>query len=224
MEMMIKKFCQRYRLPEKSLHELLSHMTEYHFGKGESIVKEGERNSNFYILKKGIWRAYYMIDGTESSLWFAGTGEIAFSSWGYVNNEVSQVNIESVNESIAYSIAKPDLEELFNSSIELSNFGRKIFEQEILFIDSYTLAYGTPSAKERYLTLMEENPELLQYVPLKHLASYLYITTIFEQNTGRAEEKEINHPNTSIPFSESMLHNLSAPYLLRIYSVPNLYL
>ena len=24
--------------------------------------------------------------------------------------------------------------------------------------------------------LMEENPELLQYVPLKHLASYLYIT------------------------------------------------
>ena len=158
MEMMIKKFCQRYRLPEKSLHELLSHMTEYHFGKGESIVKEGERNSNFYILKKGIWRAYYMIDGTESSLWFAGTGEIA------------------VNESIAYGIAKPDLEELFNSSIELSNFGRKIFEQEILFIDSYTLAYGTPSAKERYLTLMEENPELLQYVPLKHLASYLYIT------------------------------------------------
>ena len=152
MEMMIKKFCQRYRLPEKSLHELLSHMTEYHFGKGESIVKEGERNSNFYILKKGIWRAYYMIDGTESSLWFAGTGEIAFSSWGYVNNEVSQVNIESVNESIAYGIAKPDLEELFNSSIELSNFGRKIFEQEILFIDSYTLAYGTPSAKERYLT------------------------------------------------------------------------
>mgnify|MGYP000553855351 CR=1 FL=1 len=178
MEMMIKKFCQRYRLPEKSLHELLSHMTEYHFGKGESIVKEGERNSNFYILKKGIWRAYYMIDGTESSLWFAGTGEIAFSSWGYVNNEVSQVNIESVNESIAYSIAKPDLEELFNSSIELSNFGRKIFEQEILFIDSYTLAYGTPSAKERYLTLMEENPELLQYVPEKSLMHLLRYSTI----------------------------------------------
>ncbi len=30
--------------------------------------------------------------------------------------------------------------------------------------------------KERYLTLMEENPELLQDVPLKYLASYLYIT------------------------------------------------
>lgn len=176
METMIKKFCQRYKLPEESLRELLSHMTEYHFGKGDTIVKEGERNTNFYILKKGIWRSYYMMDGTESSLWFAGTGEIAFSSWGYVNNEVSLVNIESVNESTAYCIAKPALEELFNQSIELANFGRKVFEQEVLLIDGYTVAYGTPSAKERYLTLMEENPELLQDVPLKHLASYLYIT------------------------------------------------
>lgn len=176
METMIKKFCQRYRLPEESLRELLSHMTEYHFSKGETIVQEGERNTNFYILKKGIWRSYYMMDGTESSLWFAGTGEIAFCSWGYVNNEVSLVNVESVNESAAYCIAKSALEELFNKSIGLANFGRKVFEQEILLIDSYTVAYGTPSAKERYLTLMEKNPELLQDVPLKHLASYLYIT------------------------------------------------
>ncbi len=176
METMIKKFCQRYRLPEENLRELLSHMTEYHFGKGETIVQEGERNLNFYILKKGIWRAYCMMDGTESSLWFARAGEIAFSSWGYVNNEASLINIDSQTESTAYCISKSDLEELFNNSLELSNFGRKIFEQEILYIDSYTVAYGTPSAKERYLTLMEDNPELLQYVPLKHLASYLYIT------------------------------------------------
>lgn len=58
-----KEILPKIQTPGKSLHELLSHMTEYHFGKGESIVKEGERNSNFYILKKGIWRAYYMIDG-----------------------------------------------------------------------------------------------------------------------------------------------------------------
>lgn len=176
METMIKKFCKRYRLPERSLLELLSHMTEYHFGKGELIVKEGERNSNLYIIRKGIWRAYFTSDGTDSSLWFAAPGDTAFSSWGYAYNEPSLANIESINESYAYGISKPELEELFNSSIELANFGRKMFEQEIVNIDNYTVAYGTPSAKERYLTLMEENPELLQDVPLKHLASYLYIT------------------------------------------------
>lgn len=177
METMIKKFCKKYKLTEKSLSELLSNMTEVSFSKGQLIIKEGERNSNFYLIKKGIWRAYYLTDGTENSLWFVGPGEAAFSSWGYVDGETSQLNIESVNDSTAYCISKTELEELFSSSIEMANFGRKIFEREILSVDNASVAYGTPpTAKERYLTLMEENPELLQDVPLKYLASYLYIT------------------------------------------------
>ena len=149
METMIKKFCKKYKLPESTLHELLSHMTEVRFGKRELIISEGERNSNFYLLKKGIWRAYYLTDGTENSLWFAAPGDTACSSWGYVDSEVSPINIESVNESIAYCISKPELEALFSHSIDMANFGRRIFEREILSVDSSTVAYGTPpTAKE----------------------------------------------------------------------------
>ena len=129
---MIKKFCKKYKLPENTLHELLSHMAEVRFSKGELIISEGERNSNFYLLKKGIWRAYYLTDGTENSLWFAAPGDTAFSSWGYVDSEVSLINIESVNESIAYCISKPELEALFSHSIDMANFGRRIFEREIV--------------------------------------------------------------------------------------------
>ena len=38
------------------------------------------------------------------------------------------------------------------------------------------MLFRSPRAEERYRTLMEESPELLQYVPLKHIASYLWIT------------------------------------------------
>ena len=42
----------------------------------------------------------------------------------------------------------------------MANFGRRICEREILSVDSSTVAYGTPpTAKERYMTLMEEKPE-----------------------------------------------------------------
>lgn len=177
METMIKKFCKKYKLPEKTLLELLSHTTEVSFSKGEVVIGEGERNSNFYLMKKGIWRAYYLAEGTEYSLWFVGPGDAAFSSWGYVDEKPSQIIIESVNDSMAYCIGKAEMEALFSHSIEMANFGRKIFEREILSIDRSSLAYSTPpTAKERYLALMEESPELLQDVPLKYLASYLYIT------------------------------------------------
>lgn len=129
---MIKKFCKKYKLPENTLHELLSHMAEVRFSKGELIISEGERNSNFYLLKKGIWRAYHLTEGTENSLWFAASGDTAFSSWGYVDGEVSPINIESMNESIAYCISKPELEALFLHSVDMANFGRRIFEREIL--------------------------------------------------------------------------------------------
>ena len=160
------------------MHELLSHMAEVRFSKGELIISEGERNSNFYLLKKGIWRAYYLTDGTEHSLWFAAPGDTAFSSWGYVDGEVSPVNIESVNESIAYCISKPELEALFSHSIDMANFGRRIFEREILSVDSSTVAYGTPpTAKERYMTLMVSG-----FLSLHHSA-------IPEPDTRRIKEK-----------------------------------
>lgn len=61
MEIMLKKFCKKYKLPEKSLFDLLSHMEEVSFSKGELIIRKGDRNSNFYLIKKAygehiIWQ------------------------------------------------------------------------------------------------------------------------------------------------------------------------
>lgn len=176
MKTMIERFSKKYKLPEKELLELLSYMREVRFGKGETIVKEGERNANFYILKRGTWRAYYLCDGVEVSVWFAVSGDTAFSSQGYVDNRPSSINIESINESVAYYISKPELEKMFSGSIEMANFGRQIFERGFLIADNYMLTYGMPRAKERYLTLLAQDVELLQEVPLKYLASYLFIT------------------------------------------------
>ena len=42
MEIMLKKFCKKYKLPEKSLFDLLSHMEEVSFSKGELIIRKGD--------------------------------------------------------------------------------------------------------------------------------------------------------------------------------------
>jgi hypothetical protein len=39
-----------------------------------------------------------------------------------------------------------------------------------------TERFSLQNMVEEIRTLMEESPELLQYVPLKHIASYLWIT------------------------------------------------
>lgn len=79
-------------------------------------------------------------------------------------------------DSVAYRISHAALNQLFSSSIGLANLGLRLMEHQLLLQENWLISSGSPRAKERYLTLIKETPELLQYVPLKHIASYLWIT------------------------------------------------
>ena len=176
MDTFVQKFCEKYSLPVALSLQLLEQMEKFTFRKGDFLVQEGERNSNFYIISKGIWRGHYLNDGVDVSVWFASEGEAMFSSWGYIESTPSLVSIEAMCDSELYGISKSKLEAFYASSTELANFGRRLFEQQFLSLENSIISGGSPRAKERYLTLLDENPELLQYVPLKHIASYLWIT------------------------------------------------
>ncbi len=129
MEAFIEKFSRKYNLSAADCLRLIGLMERRVFRKGECVVRQGERNSDFYIVSRGIWLGHYSDDGADVSVWFAGEGETLFSTWGYVGNEASKITIEAMCD-----------------------------------------------AEERYRALMAESPELLQVVPLKHIASYLWIT------------------------------------------------
>lgn len=176
METFEEKFRNRYQLSEADASALLSHMEEVRFKKKEVIVQEGTKNTNLYLIKEGIWRGHYLKDGVDTSIWFASKGEAAFSVWGYVDNSYSQISIEAMSDSIAYCISKAVLNELYSTSIDLANLGRRLMEHQLLTTENWLISAGSPRAKERYLTLIKETPELLLHVPLKYIASYLWIT------------------------------------------------
>lgn len=176
METFEEKFRNRYQLSEADASALLSHMEEVRFKKKEVIVQEGTKNTNLYLIKEGIWRGHYLKDGVDTSIWFASKGEAAFSVWGYVDNSYSQISIEAMSDSIAYCISKAALNELYSTSIGLANLGRRFMEHQLLTTENWLISAGSPRAKERYLTLIKEMPELLLHVPLKYIASYLWIT------------------------------------------------
>ena len=72
METFIEKFRNSYRLSETDTQTLLNYMEEVRFKKKEVIVHEGSRNGNLYLIKQGIWRAHYLKDGVDTTIWFAG--------------------------------------------------------------------------------------------------------------------------------------------------------
>lgn len=167
MKAFIEILREKYGLAQPEAEKLLEQMELLTYRKGEHIVREGERN---------IWRGHYLRDGVDISLWFAFQGDSIFSSWGYVAGLPSLVSIEAMSDSRVYRISKSKLETFFSSSVLFANIVRVIFERQFLDMENWMINGGAAQAKQRYLTLLEQNPELLQHVPLKHIASYLFIT------------------------------------------------
>lgn len=190
MEAFIEKFSRKYNLPAADCLRLIGLMERRVFRKGECVVRQGERNSDFYVVSRGIWLGHYLDDGADVSVWFAGEGEALFSTWGYVGNEVSKISIEAMCDAELYGISKADLEAFFARSAGAANFGRRLFEEQFLALENWMLSGGAPRAEERYRTLMEESPELLQYVPLKHIASPLDHAAVVEPHPGQTGEEK----------------------------------
>ena len=176
MEIFKEKFRNRYNLSEADVQTLLECMEEVEFKRKEYIVREGNKNTYLYIICKGIWRGHYLKDGIDVTLWFASEGEAAFSIWGYAANSCSLISIEAMCDSTAYRISSATLNNLCTSSVGLANLSRRLMEYQLLTTENWLISAGSPRARERYLTLIRETPELLQYVPLKYIASYLWIT------------------------------------------------
>lgn len=167
---------EKYGLSASESEQLLAQMERLTYRKGEHIVREGERNSSLYLVAQGIWRGHYLRDGVNISLWFASEGDTLFSSWSYVADRPSLTSIEAISDSTVFRISKQKMETFFASSIAFANIGRIIFERQFLDMENWMINGGAAQAKQRYLALLEQNPELLQHVPLKHIASYLMIT------------------------------------------------
>ena len=167
---------EKYGLSASESEQLLAQMERLTYRKGEHIVREGERNSSLYLVAQGIWRGHYLRDGVDISLWFASEGDTLFSSWSYVADRPSLTSIEAMSDSTVFRISKQKMETFFASSIAFANIGRVIFERQFLDMENWMINGGAAQAKQRYLALLEQNPQLLQHVPLKHIASYLMIT------------------------------------------------
>ncbi len=60
MKAFIEILREKYGLAQPEAEKLLEQMELLTYRKGEHIVREGERNSSFYLVADGIWRGHYL--------------------------------------------------------------------------------------------------------------------------------------------------------------------
>lgn len=143
--------------------------------KGDVLLEEGEKSRNGYFVLKGCIRTYYVVDGEEKTTAFYTEME-GLTPHCVTTNEPSEYFIACVEDSIL-TVANPDMEEeMFLKFPKFETLCRMLSEdllakQQIDF-DEFKIS----SPEQRYLSLQEKRPDLIQRVPQHQLASYLGIT------------------------------------------------
>lgn len=167
-----------YPLTDASRQSVVDLVREVSFHKGHKLIKADKIEHSIYLVKKGIVRAYANLDGNEITFWFGQEGDPVISMRSYVSGQKGYEDIELLEDCTFYELKISDLQKLFSKDIHLANWGRRFAEKELIKTEERLISRQFRPAIERYKELLHDHPDLVQRVPLGHIASYLGITQV----------------------------------------------
>ncbi|HUR66397.1 MAG TPA: Crp/Fnr family transcriptional regulator [Chitinophagaceae bacterium] len=145
------------------------------FAKKDIITEEGEIENHFNFIVKGLVRKFYRKGNQEINTQISFEGQMLLSQESFHSRQPSEYFIEAIEPTTLVSITHDDLEKLFNSSHRLEHLGRLIVTYSMVIKDRWQMQLVKMSPRERFLHFVTKNPELMQRVPQKYLASFLNI-------------------------------------------------
>ncbi len=145
--------------------------------KKEFLLRENQVSDDYLYLESGVMRTFlHDLNGEEITIDFFNADNIVFEITSFFNRVTSEANIQAITACTGHRISYEELNTLFHNKPAFRDFGRAILVKK--FIASQKRNYGmiNRTAKERYQDLLITKPQILQFAPLKYIASYLGVT------------------------------------------------
>jgi CRP-like cAMP-binding protein len=145
------------------------------FGKKELITKAGEVENRFSFIIKGLVRKYYKKGHQEINTQISFEGHLILSQESFYSRLPSEYFIETIEPTTVVTITHDDLEKVYASSHRMEHLARLLITYAMVIKDRWQIQLVKMTPRERFLNFVTKNPELMQRVPQKFLASYLNI-------------------------------------------------
>lgn len=145
--------------------------------KGELLITEGQTVTKTYFVTEGCLRSYYLDkDGKEHTLQFAVKDWWISDFIAIYNNELSTLTVECVTDSTIIEFNTNQLNNIYSEFPEFEVYQRKNLERHVVSLHKRILNQLQLTAPERYELFLKQYPDIEQYAPNYHIASYLGIT------------------------------------------------
>ena len=144
--------------------------------KGEYLCRKGEPTNVCGYVKSGYFK--YTVYGINKIGGFAFPEALVGDYPSCMDNAPAMFDIVAGKNSEAWIIDASILPKLFEEDIETGRQGRLFMQSAYVSLAKRYCALYAKSARERYVDLIHEHPQIEQDVPQKEIASYLQIDPI----------------------------------------------
>jgi CRP/FNR family transcriptional regulator, anaerobic regulatory protein len=167
---------QFHEVSEETLTYFASQFEEVRYPTKHVFQKEGDICRKVGFLHKGLVRNYFYRNNRECTSWFDFDGGLLGSMYSFFTQSPYSESIEMLEDCIVFETTYEKVAQtrvLFEDFDHLLNnvvlYGYYQIEERTKNLMAYT-------AVERYHLFFETHPDLINRIPVKHLASFLGVT------------------------------------------------
>lgn len=172
----LQNFIKEYiNLPDAGLKEITEKFKIKRIKKSGYLLRQGETCKDFVFVQKGCLRMYFIKDGVEISVWFAFPNSVASEIYSFISENPSDFFVQTIEDSELLYLPKSELNKLYKTHPKMQEMMRRFWEDILLHVVNRFSSLQNDTAEKRYLDLMA-NPEYLQRIPQKYLASFIGVT------------------------------------------------
>ncbi|MBU3821184.1 Crp/Fnr family transcriptional regulator [Flavobacteriaceae bacterium XHP0103] len=143
--------------------------------KNEIITPFGSIEDKAIFLVEGIIESAIENNGEIKIIDFVFPNNFICSYTSFLMNSPSDIQTKALTDCKVEYILKSDLEKAYQNSIVANKFGKHAAEQFLIKKIKRENEFLTLSAEERYVNLIDQNPEIIKSIPVHKIAKYLGI-------------------------------------------------
>jgi len=174
---LVKKIFDPYfEAPLEIWESFASFLKKNSYKKNEIIKGVNEKEKSLHIILEGSAGIFLWKDNSTICLDLCYENDFFGDYMSFLTQEPSELFTQAIEQTVILSISYSELNELYKSSEIGMIIGRVAAESLYIHKQTQQIDLLMLTAEERYLKLLERQPEIIQRTPQKHIASYLGIT------------------------------------------------
>jgi len=173
-DILISHIQNKVSLTEEQKTELRSFFSVKKLKKKQYLLQEGDVCKCLSFVNKGLLKSYFTDEkGGENINMFAFEGWWISDFKSFINQEKAVLNIDAVEETELLMITLEDYNKLMLKIPVMDRYFRILYQNSLVTKDYRLIASNSYTAEEKYLQLVQKNPEMIKRVPHNLIASYL---------------------------------------------------